>query len=69
MQPMPPLLIIKINITINIMKNMSGKIHQKAGQGITCHRGYDSAGTSSANRDVAKTRLNKLARKQIKVRL
>jgi len=47
---MPPRLVMKIIITTMNTKNMSGKIHQKAGQGMVCHigHGYGCAGTWSA---------------------
>jgi hypothetical protein len=55
-----------------ITKNMSGKIHQKAGQGIACHHGhgYRWAGAwSAASADEAQARLSRDEWKQIRVRL
>jgi len=72
MQAMPPLLIMKIIITTIITKNMNGKIHQKAGQGIVCHHGhgYGCVGAwSAASTDEAQIRLNRAEWKQVRVRL
>jgi hypothetical protein len=59
---MPPLLIIKNNITIIITKKNSGKIHQKPCHGIACHPGQGGgwgAAWSSANEDEAVIRLSR----------
>jgi hypothetical protein len=72
MQPMPPLLIMKMIITIINTKNMSGNIHQKAGQGIACHtgHGYGCVGTcSAASTDETQAKLSRAEWEQIRVRL